>query len=171
LALARRVCPVEEYLSMINKKSGSWLWMACHLGAVLGGGDESEIDILGTYGTLLGTGYQIRDDLMAFDGTDHGKPHVSDVRNGRPTLPVLIAHQRATTAQRSTIERLLMDATSSVGELHDVMADLVQTTGAVQPSYDLARRYAAQAQAVLSRLPHSRHRDALEDITKPGHLI
>jgi len=108
---------------------------------------------------------------MPFDGTDHGKPRVSDVRNGRPTLPVLIAHQRATAAQRSTIERLLTDTTSPAGELYDAMVDLVQTTGAVQPSYNLARRYASQAQEVLRKLPPSRHRDALEDITKSGHLI
>jgi geranylgeranyl pyrophosphate synthase len=170
LAMARRICPVDDYLAMIRKKSGSWLWMACHLGAVLGGGDESEIDMLGTYGSLLGTGYQIRDDLMAFDGADAGKPHQSDMRNGRPTLPVLIAHKRATAAQRSLIEGLLADAASPATELHAAMANLVEATDSLQGSYDLARRYASRARETLGGLASSQQ-GMLENLTEPGQLI
>lgn len=172
LALARRVCAISDYLSMIAKKSGSWLWMACHVGAVLGGGDESEIEALGSYGRLLGTGYQIRDDLMTFDGTVAGKPHLSDVRNGRPTLPILVAYQRSGPAQRAVIEALLAGAdAASVAERYAAMAALVETTEAVQRSQDLARRYAAQAQEALMTLTRTEHRDALHDLTEPGRLI
>jgi len=171
IRMSRSICSTTSYLNMIKDKSGALLWMACGLGATLSGADEKCIQALRTYSDLLGIGYQIRDDLMAYDGTRAGKPNVSDIRNGRPTLPVLLAYRRASTDQKRLIEKLLADTSLSAAERHDAMAEYVHAFGSLESAKEMAQRYARNAARALEDLPASEHRDALAELTSPGRLI
>ncbi|GGS62451.1 polyprenyl synthetase family protein [Streptomyces griseoviridis] len=171
IRMSRTLCSVEDYLAMIADKSGALLWMACGVGATLGGADDTELKALSDYSDQLGIAYQIRDDLMAYDGTRAGKPNVSDVRNGRPTLPVLLAHERASEAQRRRIERLLADTAVPVDERYAAMAELVHAYDGTQAAREVSHRHVRMATAALEALPPGVHRDALADLTVPGRLV
>ncbi|MEV0092631.1 polyprenyl synthetase family protein [Streptomyces sp. NPDC050738] len=171
IRLGRSICSTKTYLEMIRDKGGSLLWLACGLGSILSGADEASVRSLGQYSDLLGIAYQIRDDLMAYDGTQAGKPSVSDMRNGRPTLPVLLAHRRASRSQRRLIEHLLADTVRPVEERHEAMAGVIASTGALNTARSISHRYARIAGDALSGLPVSEHRDALHGLTTPGLLV
>lgn len=171
IRMSREVCSVDDYLDMIADKSGALLWMACGVGATLGGADDTELKALSQYSDQLGIAYQIRDDLMAYDGTRAGKPNVSDVRNGRPTLPVLLAHERAPAAQRQHIEQLLADTAIPVEERYEAMAGLVHAYDGVSAAREASHRHVELAATALESLPPSVHRDALADLTVPGRLV
>ncbi|MFD0775571.1 polyprenyl synthetase family protein [Streptomonospora algeriensis] len=171
IRMGRSICSADAYLDMIKDKSGGLLWMACGVGATLGGAEETSLKALGEYSDRLGTAYQIRDDLMAYDGTRAGKPNVSDVRNGRPTLPVLLAHERAPEEQRRRIEHLLTDTSMPVEARHEAMAELVCTHGGADAAREVSHRHVRMAAEALEALPAGVHRDALADLTVLGRLV
>ncbi|NGO12181.1 polyprenyl synthetase family protein [Streptomyces sp. HC44] len=171
IRMSRGICSVETYLDMIKDKSGALLWMACGVGATLGGADDTSIKALSDYSDQLGIAYQIRDDLMAYDGTRAGKPNISDVRNGRPTLPVLLAHDRAPRKQQQRIEHLLADTNSLAEERYEAMSELVHAYDGVQAARDASRRHVRIAATALESLPPSDHRDALAELAVPGRLV
>lgn len=171
IRMGRTICSVEKYLAMIKDKSGALLWMACGVGATLAGAEERMVAALRRYSDLLGIGYQIRDDMMAYDGTRAGKPNVSDVRNGRPTLPVLLAHRRAPRDRQRLIERLLADTASPVQERHDAMAELVHEFDGIGSAREMSHRYVRMAAMALNDLPPTEHRAALIELTAPGRLV
>ncbi|MGP2440545.1 polyprenyl synthetase family protein [Streptomyces sp. JW3] len=171
IRMSRGICSVDTYLDMIADKSGALLWMACGVGATLGGADDTALKALSEYSDQLGIAYQIRDDLMAYDGTRAGKPNVSDVRNGRPTLPVLLAHERASAPQRERIETLLADVSVPVATRYEAMAELVHAYDGTAAAREVSHRHVRMAAAALQTLPSSVHRDALMDLTVPGRLV
>jgi geranylgeranyl pyrophosphate synthase len=172
IRMGRALCPVEDYLTMIADKSGALLWMATGTGATLAGADDTALTALARYSDLLGVAYQIRDDLMAYDGTRAGKPNTSDIRNGRPTLPVLLTHQRASEVDRKLVADLLADHTNPVAERHAAMAELVHRYDGVTAARAVSHRYGRRAGAALrAGLPASEHRDALAELTVPGRLV
>lgn len=171
IRMGRGRCSIDAYLRMIEDKSGALLWMACGLGAVLSGADEQSMRALRTYSDQLGVGYQIRDDLMAYDGTRAGKPNISDLRNGRPTLPVLVAHRRAPASEQLRIEQLLADELLPVQERYEEMATIVRKYDGVVQARTISHRYARLAAEALDGLPPGEHRDALADLTVPGRLV
>jgi geranylgeranyl pyrophosphate synthase len=171
IRMSRSICSVDSYLEMIRDKSGALLWMACGLGATLAGAEETASKALSRYSDWLGIAYQIRDDLMAYDGTRAGKPNVSDARNGRPTLPVLLAHRRAGRDQQRAIERLLADNTSSVHDRHEALTAFVRAYDGVESAREISHRYGRMAASALADLPPTEHRDALAELTVPGRLV
>ncbi|WP_181763790.1 polyprenyl synthetase family protein [Streptomyces albidus (ex Kaewkla and Franco 2022)] len=171
IRMSRAICHVETYLDMIRDKSGALLWMACGVGGTLGGGDDTAIKALSDYSDQLGIAYQIRDDLMAYDGTHAGKPHISDVRNGRPTLPVLIAHARAPKREQREIEQLLADTVTPAEERYEAMSELVHAYDGVPASRDTSYQHVQTASTALEELPPSEHRDALAELAVPGRLV
>ena len=171
IRMSRTICSVESYLAMIKDKSGALLWMACGIGATLAGADEQALAALRGYSDLLGIAYQIRDDLMAYDGTKAGKPNISDFRNGRPTLPVLLAHHRASRARQRVIENLLADTEAPVVERRVALEELVHAYDGVNSAREMSHRYGRMAGLALEDLPPSEHRDALFGLTVPGRLV
>jgi geranylgeranyl diphosphate synthase type I len=145
--------PVHAYLRMAGLKTSPLLSGACRIGAILAGADPSRVEALGRYGHALGLAFQARDDLLPYDTPPEttGKPADSDLTNGRPTLPVLLAYERADMQDRLLIEGLLAGAdgtstatatlsTSTVTatpRTRALMADVLHRTGAVGAAYAL----------------------------------
>jgi geranylgeranyl diphosphate synthase type I len=88
---------VEEYLEMIERKSGALFGAALHLGALTAGADDVLGERFGRAGRLLGTAFQIRDDLLGVWGRRDvtGKPEATDIRRRKKTLPLLFARSAA----------------------------------------------------------------------------
>lgn len=164
---------VGDYVAMARAKTAVLLEAACRVGAILGGGDTPTTDLLGGFGDHLGVCFQIRDDVLPYDPVTAramGKPADSDVRNRRPTLPVLIAHRRADPASRAALRHALLDEAEPPVALRRIRA-VLERTGALDAAHAMADDYARRARELLTRLPatvQAAHVRALAFLTRPA---
>jgi octaprenyl-diphosphate synthase len=151
---------VDEYLRVIRSKTAKLFEASSRLGALLARADANTERSCADYGRALGTAFQLVDDLLDYDGkTDElGKNVGDDLREGKPTLPLLVAMARG-----SDDERRLIRAAIEHGEitrLPEIVAT-VRRTGAIDAARDLARIEAQTASLCAASLPASIYRDAL----------
>lgn len=101
--------PPDQYFRIIELKTAELFALACDLGAVLASAPPARRAALRRFGLTFGTAYQIFDDCLDFFGTEAtaGKTLGTDLATGKVTLPLILAHQRATPADRASLERLL----------------------------------------------------------------
>jgi len=139
---------VEEYLLRCSLKTGKLFEAACVLGAGRGG--------LGAFGAALGIAFQIADDILDCTGDEHatGKAGGVDLRDGTPTLPLIVAARRDPVVRRALAGEPVPDALERVAE-----------SGALEAARELALQYAARARAALDGEPE---RASLEALT---HLV
>ena len=154
---------VEEYLRVIRYKTAKLFEASARLGAVLAGASPETEDACATYGRALGTSFQLIDDLLDYEGDSEalGKNVGDDLREGKPTLPLLIAMQRCSDDERAQIRHAIEHGAAA--ELPQILA-IVRRTGALQATREAAAQEAAKAQACLGALPASGARAALLDL-------
>lgn len=154
---------VEDYLQVIRFKTAKLFEASARLGAVLAGADEALEESCADYGRSLGTAFQLVDDLLDYEGNSHelGKNVGDDLREGKPTLPLLLAMERATEAERALIRHAIEHG--ELQKLDEVLA-IVRRTGALDATRAAAQAESDQARAQLARLPPSRAREALLDL-------
>ena len=154
---------VDDYLRVIRFKTAKLFEASARLGAVLAGAEAALEESCADYGRSLGTAFQLVDDLLDYEGNskDLGKNVGDDLREGKPTLPLLVAMERSGDADRALIRRAIEN-----GELQCLpeILEVVTRTGALEATRDAAQREADQARTALQRLPPSRAREALLDL-------
>src|SRR5437764_2248362 len=106
--------PVAHYLRVVADKTGSLIGTSGRFGAMLSGADETATEILTRFGERIGIAFQLSDDLLDVlsDSTESGKTPGTDLREGVPTLPVLLLRRRADPADADLLDLL-------AGELSD----------------------------------------------------
>lgn len=151
---------VDEYLRVIRFKTAKLFEASARLGALLANADARTEDACADYGRSLGTAFQLIDDLLDYDGETHalGKNVGDDLREGKPTLPLLVAMARGEPAERDLIRHAIEHG--EVERLGDIVT-IVRRTGALDAARQVARDEAAKARECLRSLPPSPHRDAL----------
>jgi octaprenyl-diphosphate synthase len=151
---------VDEYLRVIRSKTAKLFEASARLGAILAAADPATERVCADYGRALGTAFQLVDDLLDYDGkTDElGKNVGDDLREGKPTLPLLVAMARGNESER----RMIRDAIEhgEVTRLPEIVA-AVRRTGAIDAARELARIEAQTASLRAAELPASPYRDAL----------
>ncbi len=160
---------VDEYLRVIRFKTAKLFEASARLGAVIAGAAPPLEQACATYGRALGTAFQLIDDLLDYEGDSLtlGKNVGDDLREGKPTLPLLVAMQRCTEAERGQIRHAIEHGAAA--ELPQIL-DIVRRTGALAATRDAAEQEAAKAQACLEALPESAAREALLDLcTRSTH--
>ncbi|MBX3619335.1 MAG: octaprenyl diphosphate synthase [Rhizobacter sp.] len=151
---------VDDYLKVIRFKTAKLFEASARLGAVLADADQVTEEACAAYGRHLGTAFQLVDDLLDYEGStsELGKNVGDDLREGKPTLPLLIAMERA-----SDLDRLMIRHSIEQGEvsrLQDIVA-IVRSTGALDATRDAARSEAEKARLNLASLPRTNYREAL----------
>jgi octaprenyl-diphosphate synthase len=151
---------VEDYLRVIRYKTAKLFEASARLGAVLARADSELEDSCAAYGRALGTAFQLVDDLLDYEGNSDelGKNVGDDLREGKPTLPLLIAMQRGTEAERGLVRSAIEQG--EVQRLQDIIA-LVRRTGALDATRAAAEEEADRARRCIESLPASTARDAL----------
>ena len=155
---------LDQYDKRIHAKTASLFAAATEAAAVLGGAPDAEQAGLRAYGQLLGTGFQIMDDVLDFQGDQKklGKPVASDLREGIVTLPVLYFLRQHPDDDR--VAAVVRD-----GGNEDLVREVVaaiREAGAVEQALDRAKRFVSQSQAALSTLPEGPTRDTLHALAE-----
>ncbi|MGC4110958.1 MAG: polyprenyl synthetase family protein [Nocardioides sp.] len=154
--------PLEHYLDVVAGKTGSLIATSARYGARFGGATREVEEALTAYADIVGTAFQLSDDILdiSADADVSGKTPGTDLREGVPTLPVLMA-QASTRPEDARLLQLLGSDLSDDG-LHAEALALLR----VHPALDEARAYvvarAAEAKALLTVVPEGPVRDALE---------
>ena len=154
---------VEDYLRVIRFKTAKLFEASARLGAVLAESESAVEEACADYGRSLGTAFQLVDDLLDYEGssTEMGKNVGDDLREGKPTLPLLLAMERGTSAERDLIRHAIEHG--EVARLAEIV-EIVRRTGAIGATRDAARLEAAKARASLNLLAPSPYRDALMEL-------
>ena len=155
---------VDDYLQVIRYKTAKLFEASARLGAVLAGASAVLEEACADYGRSLGTAFQLVDDLLDYEGNSNelGKNIGDDLREGKPTLPLLIAMERASEAERGLIRQAIEQG--ELQKLPEILA-IVRRTGALDATRAAAQAEADKARdAILTHLPPSRAREALLDL-------
>ncbi len=163
-AMAAQDLPTEDYLAIVEAKTGALFEAAAETGA-LSVGDSKHASDLATYGKNLGLAFQIIDDALDYGGTTTviGKSVGDDFRECKITLPVIIARRRGSDEDREFWERAFDPETQQDSDLAHAV-HLIRATGAAEATIHEAEAYAALAKGALRNLPESIYRDALSDL-------
>ena len=154
---------VSDYLTVIRFKTAKLFEASARLGAVLADAPPNVEEACANYGRSLGTAFQLIDDLLDYEGStaELGKNVGDDLREGKPTLPLLLAMERGDDAEKLLIREAILEG--EVARLPEVI-DIVRRTGAINATREAAREQIEQARLSLTSLPASIYRDALVDL-------
>ena len=147
----------EGYLQVIRSKTAKLFEASAQIGAVLAGSSPEVEAACASYGQALGTAFQIIDDVLDYTGeaNEMGKNIGDDLREGKCTLPLIAAMQRAAPAQASIVRQAIEQG--STEQLANVVA-IVQSTGALDVARAAAHAEAQRAIEALEQLPDNLHR-------------
>ena len=152
-----------DYLHVIRSKTAKLFEASARLAAILAGSDASIEESCAQYGQALGTAFQIIDDVLDYDGevAQMGKNLGDDLREGKVTLPLIIAMERSPADDRALIAGAIEGG--GTDQLEAIMA-IVRRTGAIETTRLLAAGEAERAIEALSGLADNVYRRALIDL-------
>jgi len=155
--------PLAHYLDVVAGKTGSLIATSARYGAMFGGAAPEVIEALAAYGEIVGTAFQLSDDILdiASETEESGKTPGTDLREGVPTLPVLMAQASTDPADARLLELLSQPLTDDA--LVAEALGLLRKHPAMAQARDYVVARAAEAKALLSVLPEGAVRTALED--------
>jgi octaprenyl-diphosphate synthase len=150
----------ESYLRVIRYKTAKLFEAAGRLGAILAGASAETERALATYGSHLGTAFQLIDDVLDYSGEAGviGKNIGDDLAEGKPTLPLIYAMRKGTAEQAALVRRAV--STEGLAELEGVLA-AIRGSGALEYTQRQAQAEADAARDALSAIPASQYRDSL----------
>ncbi len=163
LTLQNNVATTEDdYMQMIEWKTATLFAAAAELGAVIAGREQQERDALRSYGRNLGIAFQLVDDALDYGGSSArmGKKVGDDFREGKITLPVVLAWRRGTDEERAFWQRVIQEKDQREGDL-ELALELMKRHGAIADTIERARHYGGIAVDALAAFPAHPAREAL----------
>ncbi len=155
----------ETYLEIISSKTAELFAAAAEAGAVSAGVDDERCEALRQYGLNLGLAFQLADDALDYGGDTGvlGKNAGDDFREGKVTLPLLLAIQRTGERETAFWERTI-SRREQVEDDFRRARELIVATDSLEATLDLAADYALRAKAALTAFTRSDWREALESL-------
>ena len=154
-----------RYLEVIQGKTAALFAAACQIGAVVANRPEREETALSEYGMKLGIAFQLVDDALDYvaDQATLGKTIGDDFREGKITLPVLVAYLAGDEPEKAFWQRTIETLEQTDSDLDHAMRLIVEH-GAIRVTLDSAQRFVQEAKAALTVFPDSPIRRALADV-------
>jgi heptaprenyl diphosphate synthase len=161
--------PIEHYLKVVHEKTACLIGAAGQFGAMFSGADEEQIQRLSRLGSIVGTAFQISDDIIDIDSDpdESGKLPGTDLREGVHTLPVLYA-LRDSGPEADRLRELLVGPIDDDARVAEALT-LLRASAGMAKAKDTVARYAAQAREELAALPDGPGRQALATLV--GYTI
>ncbi|PRC91393.1 Geranylgeranyl pyrophosphate synthase [Solimicrobium silvestre] len=155
----------ERYLQVIRSKTAKLFEAATGLGALIAGANEAEIEAAAEYGRSLGTAFQLIDDVLDYSGNaaDIGKNVGDDLREGKPTLPLIYLMRHGTEHQCELVRQCIENGDSSK---FDEILSAITESGALAYSRAQAEQASDRAIQALTHLPESDYKDSLIQLAR-----
>ncbi|AKZ61369.1 octaprenyl diphosphate synthase [Herbaspirillum hiltneri N3] len=154
----------EDYLRVIRSKTAKLFEAAAQLGALISGADEAGIEAAGEYGRSLGTAFQLIDDVLDYSGNaaEIGKNVGDDLREGKPTLPLIYLMENGTAEQRELVRTCIENG----DEQHfDQILAAITSSGALDYTRQEAQKAARRAADAVQSLPDSKYKNSLLELS------
>ena len=153
----------DTYLEIIRGKTAELFAAAAEAGAVVAGGSGLEVRALAAYGLKLGLAFQLTDDALDYGGVSEtlGKNAGDDFREGKVTLPLLLAIRRSGGREEAFWRRAVGDPDQSEGDFRRAR-ELIASSGALSDTLALSQDYADAAKAELRVFERGEWRASLE---------
>ncbi|MDB5762712.1 MAG: ispB [Herminiimonas sp.] len=149
-----------QYLQVIRSKTAKLFEAAAQLGALMAGASDADIEAAAEYGRSLGTAFQLIDDVLDYSGNaiDIGKNVGDDLREGKPTLPLIHLMQYGTPEQRELVRACIENGDEK--HFNSILA-AITNSGALDYTKRAAEQAAQRAAESISALAHSQFKDSL----------
>ncbi|MCW5963792.1 MAG: polyprenyl synthetase family protein [Bryobacterales bacterium] len=163
--LIGRMVQREEYLELVDRKTASLFSACARLGAIAGNATEEEENRLGHFAWNLGMAFQLIDDVLDFTATEDvlGKPVGSDLREGKITLPLLVAMEQASPTERADVDKVLADRNYSAVPFKRIL-EIIEAHGGISYARKTAETYTGEANLLIGQFPDSPAQRALQSI-------
>ncbi|MBI2359268.1 MAG: polyprenyl synthetase family protein [Deltaproteobacteria bacterium] len=154
---------LEDYLEIVRRKTASLFQTGAKVGAYLAGAGPSFVEEMGRYGSNLGIAFQIIDDVLDVVGHKEllGKPVGMDLRDGNPSLPIILAIREG---QRAVAEAFQSDSLTE--EMIRTAVDAIGRGPAIAKAKTFSRSYAEMAFKPVQKLPPSPYRNGLKTLVQ-----
>ncbi len=154
----------EQYLTIISAKTAALFAAACRVSPVVAEADEDAELALESYGKHLGIAFQLTDDVIdyASDAATMGKGVGDDFRDGKMTLPVILAYARGSEADREFWRAAITGERATDADLAHAV-ELLRSSGALSDTVERARHYGRRAIDALAMFPASKAKATLTE--------
>ena len=151
-----------QYLEVIRDKTASLFAASCQTGAMLAGGDSLTVDSLYRFGLGIGMAFQVVDDTLDFVGKQAkvGKPVMSDLREGKLTLPVIHCFKVCSAAEKKRLKAMILKKVKAAGDIK-WLKSLLEKYKAIDYSIQRARSFVDEAKTALHQLNGARDKNDL----------
>jgi octaprenyl-diphosphate synthase len=155
----------QDYLRIVADKTAVLMETACRGGAILGGLDTVKEEALAQFGFNVGMAFQMTDDVIDYqsDKKTMGKTPGKDLEEGKLTLPLIVAVERATEADKSRLAGILKEQQLTEGDFEWVRDFLCRTRG-IEEALEASRAYLTTATDQLNGFPDSPEKNALKGL-------
>lgn len=150
---------MERYLQVVRYKTAKLFEAAAQVGAIVAGANTGLEQAAATYGRHVGTAFQLVDDMLDYSGDAEalGKNVGDDLREGKPTMPLIHVMGHGTPAQRELIQEAIRTGEADI----TAVAQAIQATGALDVTLQAAHAEAQLAHEAISQFPASAWRESL----------
>lgn len=157
----------EDYFTIIRLKTGSLLAASAAAGAIVGGGNHSEVSAIRNFAEKIGMAYQVYDDLLDVVGNPEkiGKPIFADIRNGKRNLLVIYALKRGSSKEASFIKSLLGKRKLENWEIERAR-EIFEKTGSLKEAQEISLRLAEEGRKHLEVLKPSQAKNQLISLSE-----
>ncbi len=154
----------EMYIDLVEKKTAEAMKTSLMVGALVGGGTEKEVKILGEYGRLIGIAYQIKDDILGIYGVSSktGKP-ARDIHERRKNYLLIYAYNHARGEDKKFLDEYLKKKTVTEEDVRRVL-EIIEKTGALEAAVKKIHELSERAKDVLKPLKETRAKRVLLNV-------
>ena len=155
-----------DCMELVDRKTACLFSVCAKLGALVAGADSQTEEKLGEYAWNLGMAFQLVDDVLDFTAREKtlGKPVGGDLREGKVTLPLVYALERASADERRSVERVLADRHYENVPLQQILG-LIEKYNGIERVRERAQTFTDKARQGIGEFPESPYQRALHGIT------
>ena len=152
----------QTYYKVISDKTASLLETCCSIGAMSTTKDEKYIEALRSFGHSLGMSFQIRDDILDYEGTSNliGKPVGGDIKEKKITLPLIYSLSKVSKSEASDIKKILKNGNDKT-KVKNIM-QFVRDNNGIDYAISISKNYSLKAKQSLEIFPDSQVKLAME---------
>ena len=147
----KKIPTEKEYIKMIEKKTAVLFEVSCAMGAICAKRKQKDVKNLSVFGRNLGIAFQITDDLIGIIGDSKitKKPVGNDIREGKKSLPIILAIKKARGQNRTKIMRVFGNSGASKQQIN-LAVNVIRSLGVEKEVRDVALKYAQRAEKSIS---------------------